>query len=329
MEQYRQVIRTQKWITLLGVGLLVIKFGAWYITGSVAILTDALESIVNITAGAITLGSLLVAAKPRDTSHPYGHGKAEFISAGIEGTLIVVAGLVIFYEAAIHLIRPSQITDLDYGLLLVALSGLANLIAGLWAIRIGRRNKSVAISATGKHLVSDSISSAGLLLGLAIIFFTGWQWMDSIIAFIFGAIITITGLKIIRGSIAGIMDEADEALLSRLVNLLNENRRQNWIDLHNLRVIKYGNRLHIDCHLTLPWYLNLNEANEEVENLEKLIKENYGNLIEFFVHMDGCSPFSCRICDKEPCPERKYPFTGKVTWTNNNLFENRNHEFTN
>ncbi len=109
MEGYRQVIRVQKWITLLGMLLLILKFAAWWITESVAILTDALESIVNVTAGIITLASLIVAAKPRDSKHPYGHGKAEFISAGIEGTLITLAGIIIFYEAGRRLFHPGHI----------------------------------------------------------------------------------------------------------------------------------------------------------------------------------------------------------------------------
>ncbi len=328
MEPYRQVIKVQKWITLLGVALLAIKFWAWYITGSVAILTDALESIVNVTAGIITLGSLIFSARPRDKSHPYGHGKAEFISAGIEGTLIVVAGIVIFYKAIYHLIHPGKISELDVGLILIGISGIANFMAGLLAIRTGKQNKSMGITATGKHLMSDAISTAGLLIGLSVIYFTGWQWLDSVVALIFGTIIIFTGFKIIRSSIAGIMDEADEALFSGLVTLLNNNRTENWIDLHNLRVIKYGNRLHIDCHLTLPWYLNLNEANDEVEKLEKLIADSYGNLIELFVHTDGCSHFSCRICEKQNCKERKYSFNERVAWTNINLFENRKHEFS-
>jgi divalent metal cation (Fe/Co/Zn/Cd) transporter len=102
---------------------------------------------------------------------------------------------------------------------------------------------------------------------------------------------------------------------------------ENWIDLHNLRVIKYGNQLHIDCHLTLPWYMNLNEAHIEIDSLSRLIKEEFGDLIELFVHTDGCLPFSCKICNKQDCTVRKHPFKEKIEWTNINLFENQKHEF--
>ncbi|HSK14282.1 MAG TPA: cation diffusion facilitator family transporter, partial [Phnomibacter sp.] len=217
MSSYRQVIKVQRWIVMLGIILLGIKFWAWWITNSVAILTDAVESIVNVTAGIITLYSLFVAARPRDKDHPYGHGKAEFISAGIEGTLITLAGIVIFYEAIRKLLSPSGIQQLDTGLVLIAVSGLCNFLAGLFAVRTGKRNNSISITSTGKHLISDAVSTAGLVLGLIALRFTGWAWLDSTIAIIFGCIIIFTGYKIIRASIAGIMDEADEDLLKKMV----------------------------------------------------------------------------------------------------------------
>lgn len=329
MEGYRQVIRVQKWITLLGMLLLILKFAAWWITESVAILTDALESIVNVTAGIITLASLIVAAKPRDSKHPYGHGKAEFISAGIEGTLITLAGIIIFYEAGRRLFHPGHIEKLDSGILLVGISGLANLAAGLIAVKTGKKNKSLGITATGKHLLSDAYSTGGLLAGLLLLYFTGWKWIDSAVAIIFGIFIVVTGFKIVRSSIAGIMDEADEHLFAELVNLLNNNRNENWIDLHNFRVIKHGSRLHLDCHLTLPWFINLNEAHHEVEKLDNLIRQAYGTSIEMFVHTDGCLPMSCPICIKSNCPVRKFPLKEKIEWTPQNLFENSKHEYNN
>ncbi|MCU0387028.1 MAG: cation diffusion facilitator family transporter [Chitinophagaceae bacterium] len=325
MEGYKQVIRVQKWIAMLGILLLAIKFYAWWLTGSVAILTDALESIVNVAAGLITLISLIIAAKPRDTSHPYGHGKAEFISAGIEGTLITIAGLVIFYQAGSRLFNPAEIRQLDIGMLWIGVTGLANLAAGIIAIKTGKKNKSAGITAGGKHLISDAISTAGLLAGLMLLYLTGLAWIDSVVAFIFGFVIIVTGYKIIRSSIAGIMDESDEPMLSELVALLNKNRSENWIDLHNLRVIKYGNSMHVDCHLTLPWYLNLLEAHSEVDKLESLIKESYGNSFEMFVHTDGCLQESCRICIKKYCDKRVFPFEKRTEWNLNNLFENRRH----
>jgi cation diffusion facilitator family transporter len=135
----------------------------------------------------------------------------------------------------------------------------------------------LALLASGKHLQSDTWSTLGIIAGLVLLHFTGYKWIDSVVAILFGLLIIYTGYKILRRSIAGIMDEADIKLLSHLVILLNHNRSVNWIDLHNLRVIKYGSVLHIDCHLTVPWFLNVNEAHKEVDALSALVRKNMAN----------------------------------------------------
>lgn len=321
----QQNFRVQQWVAFLSVLILVIKFIAYYATHSVAILTDALESIVNVTAGFIGLYSLYVAAKPRDTDHPYGHGKAEFLSAAVEGTLIASAGAIILYEAIQHLITPVKLHQLDTGIWLVAISAVANFIIGYFCLRIGKKNQSIALVASGRHLQSDTFSTIGIIAGLILLYFTGLSWIDSVVAIIFGVLIMITGYRILRKSIAGIMDEADSELLGRMVALLNNNRQTNWVDLHNLRVIKYGSVLHLDCHLTVPWYLNVHEAHQEIDALANLVRKEFGESLELFVHNDGCLPFSCRICKKADCGERKNNFEQEITWTLENISTNKKH----
>ena len=124
------------------------------------------------------------------------------------------------------------------------------------------------------------------------------------------------------------MDEADSEILSTTISTLNHNRRENWIDLHNLRVIKYGPTLHIDCHLTVPWYFNVHEAHREVDDLSGLVRSHYGESVELFVHSDGCLEFSCPICDKFDCPVRKHEFQRKITWTLENISGNQKHHLT-
>src|SRR5690606_34330435 len=126
-------------------------------------------------------------------------------------------------------------------------------------------------------------------------------------------------------SIAGIMDEADTMLLKNMVKLLNENRRENWIDLHNVRFIKYGSKLHCDCHLTVPWYLNVSEAHTEIEVLASLIRKEFGASVELFVHSDACMEFSCRICSKQNCLVRQHPLEKKIPWTIENIIEDSRH----
>ena len=326
MNKASQNLKLQKWVAAISLLLLIVKFFAYYITHSVAILTDALESIANVAAGLIGFYSLYVAAKPRDFDHPYGHGKAEFLSAAVEGTLIVSAGAIILYKAIKNLLYPIPIHRVDFGIWLVAATAVVNFILGYYCLLIGKKNNSLALLASGKHLLSDTWSTLGIIVGLVLLHFTGYKWIDSVVAMLFGLLIIYTGYKILRRSIAGIMDEADIKLLSHLVTLLNHNRSVNWIDLHNLRVIKYGSVLHIDCHLTVPWFLNVNEAHNEVDALSALVRKEFGETVELFVHTDGCLPFSCKICNKENCAERKYNFEKRIDWTLENISQNKKHE---
>lgn len=326
MKTADQNLLLQKWVAGISVVLLAVKITAYYFTGSVAILTDALESIVNVAAGFIGLYSLFVAAKPKDKDHPYGHGKAEFLSAAIEGTLISTAGLLIIYKAIQQLYYPVALKELDLGIILVAITALINFITGWYCVRTGNKNNSLALVASGRHLQSDTVSTLGIIGGLLLLYFTGRWWIDSVVAIIFALWTMYTGYQILRRSIAGIMDEADEKLISELVAFLNENRRVNWVDLHNLRVIKYGSMLHIDCHLTVPWYLNVHEAHSEIDTLARLIREKYGEAIELFVHSDGCLPFQCHICDKQDCNVRQHAFEYQVQWTLENVAQDKKHQ---
>lgn len=326
LRKEQQNLRVQKWVATLSVIILAIKFIAYYTTHSVAILTDALESIVNVAAGFIGLYSLYVAAKPRDFDHPYGHGKAEFISSAIEGTLISSAGAIILYKAVQNLINPVQLYKLDLGIWLVAVTAAANYIIGYFCLATGKKNNSLALIASGKHLQSDSLSTVGIVTGLLLLFFTGLRWIDSVVAMLFGTIIIVTGYRILRQSVAGIMDEADMGILGKMVEILNANRQEDWVDMHNLRVIKYGTVLHVDCHLTVPWYYNVHEAHEEIDFLASLIRKEFGESLELFVHSDGCLPFSCQICKKSNCRERKNNFEKEIKWTLENISKNKKHE---
>ncbi|SHG69533.1 cation diffusion facilitator family transporter [Chryseolinea serpens] len=325
MDQQRKNIRIQRGVAILSVALLLIKLVAYYLTHSVAVLTDALESIVNVVAGFVGLYSLIVSAKPRDADHPYGHGKVEYLSAALEGSMIAIAGVLIFYKSITNLIHPEAIHQLDVGIVLIMATALVNYFAGSICIREGKKSHSVALVASGKHLQSDTYSTLGILVGLVAIFLTHLYWLDSVVAMLFSGVILYTSYKIIRTSIAGIMDESDTELLAELVATLNDNRRENWIDLHNLRIIKYGSILHLDCHQTVPWYLNVNEAHAEIDALAEPVRKAFGESLELFVHSDGCLEFSCRICSKSDCPVRKHPFERRVQWTVENVSINKKH----
>ncbi len=325
MEHAQQNLRIQRWVLLVGIILFVIKVVAWYLTNSVAILTDALEGTVNVISAIFGLYSLWLASKPKDANHPYGHGKVEFLSAAVEGTFIGLAGGMIIWEAVHRLFIIEPVTRIDLGVILVAVAGGFNFLVGFVASKAGKRNHSIALESSGRHLLSDAYSTGGLVIGLGLLIITGYSWIDAVVAIIFGIIILITGYRILRKSIAGIMDEADEELLVKLIEHLNQNRREAWVDIHNLRIIKYGRILHIDCHLTVPWYDNVQEAHEEVDALEKIVKEEFGDRVELFVHTDGCRPSACRLCRLDSCLERQFPFENRVDWTLENVLSDQRH----
>lgn len=320
METYRRNFNLQLTVLIGGILLMGGKFVAWWLTNSNSILTDALESIINVVGGAFGLFSLYVANKPKDRNHPYGHGKIEFISAGFEGGLIFIAGLTIIIKSVYNLFFPQHLEQLGIGILIVFLSGLINFGMGWLLTHRGLRARSLIMEASGKHLKSDAYSSAGLLLGLGIIYVTGITWLDNVLAIIFGVIILETGFRLLRTAIAGIMDEADYALINNIINSLGDDRNPDWIDIHNFRIIKYGATLHIDCHLTMPWYYDVREGHRRVKEFERAIAQRTDQPIELFIHADPCDPpAACRICMKTDCQVREAPFEAPMDWSLDNF----------
>lgn len=325
MTNTRENIRIQTIVFVLAILLFGIKITAWMLTSSLAILTDALESVVNILAGGVGLYSLMLSAKPRDSNHPYGHGKAEYLSAAVEGIFILLAGIFIIYKAIENFYINHAIKATDVGIFLMAGTAIVNFGAGFYCVRKGRQNESIQLIAAGKHLMTDTWSTLAIIIGLLLIHITGIQFLDSIVALLMAVFILIMGVKVLRPGISGIMDEADTALLESIVKVLNEKRNENWIDLHNVRFIKFGNTLHCDCHLTVPWYFNVREAHFEVERLGAVIAEEFGTKVEMFVHTDPCLDYSCRICSKQHCSVRKHPQETRIIWTVENIALDRKH----
>jgi len=321
----RKNVRVQAIVLGVGSLLMLAKFVAWYTTKSNAVLSDALESIINISAGTFALFSLWFAARPPDQNHPYGHGKIEYLAAGFEGALILISALAIIGKATYNFWHPPVLAQLSTGMLITAIAGIANFGMGKWLIRRGRHSKSLIMVADGQHLQSDGWTSLGLIIGLILVQMTGMVWIDGVAAIAFAAIIMVTGYRLVRRSIGGIMDESDQHLVDQVVRILAENRPPNWIDLHNLRVIKYGTILHLDAHMTIPWYLNTREAHDEMDAVEKLVHQELGNQVEVFIHQDPCKPYSCAICQKMDCPVREHPFQHSVQWSLLNLMRDEAH----
>jgi cation diffusion facilitator family transporter len=325
LELQKQNIRVQKTVVAVGFLLLIAKFLAYFLTSSNAILTDALESIVNVVAGSFALYSLYLAAQPNDANHPYGHGKIEYISASIEGVLIIVAGLSMIIKSSYNLFYPTEIQKLDIGILLTAVAGGVNYLLGAWIEKRGEDTHSLTLIADGKHLKSDAYSTVGMIIGLAIIYFTGYAFLDNLIAIGFGLLICVTGRHILRKSIAGIMDEADYEIIGKFIKTLNDHREENWIDFHRVRILKFGSRFHVDCHVTMPYYLSVQEAHDEMDKIENLLEQHFENQIETSIHTDPCKHDFCKICTKTNCKVRQIPLVQSIEWTlENTMYRNTN-----
>jgi cation diffusion facilitator family transporter len=325
LKKSNSIFRLQFWVLLIGIFLMIVKFIAHVLTQSNAILSDALESIINVAAGGFALFSLWLSQKPKDLNHPYGHGKIEFVSTGFEGGMIVLAAFYILFEAIHSFFLPVSIQKLDTGIYLIAITGLVNFIMGTLLVQTGTKNRSHAMIADGKHLLTDTYSTLGLIVGLVLVSFTGFLWLDGVIAIVMGLFILYTGLKLIRKALAGLMDEADDEIINELVPVLNQNRKPEWIDIHNLRVVKYGSSFHIDAHVTLPWYWNLEEVHDALKGMDEIVSQKFHHEIELFIHPDPCLPLSCKICEIHSCSERKQEFVHRTDLTFENIQKNEKH----
>lgn len=305
--------------------LMVAKFIAYFITDSNFILTDAAESIVNVVASAFAFFSIYLAAQPKDINHPYGHGKVEFFSVFVEGILIMIAGIVIVFKSIHSLFDPHPIHQIILGASIIGATGAVNGLLGWYLITKAKTLRSITLDADGRHLITDMVTSAGLVIGLALIYFTRITLLDNILSILVALYIVFTGYKLTRKSIAGLMDEADLKMVEDIVKVLSDQRDEAWIDIHNLRAQKYGNELHIDCHLTLPNYFDLNRVHQEVKEVDELINNGVSIKTELFIHTDPCLPECCHYCNMPNCPIRAEAKTKDIEWTMENVTRNKKH----
>lgn len=301
------------------------KFVAYFITQSNAILTDALESIVNVLASGFAFYSIYLATLPKDTNHPYGHGKVEFFSAFLEGALISIAGVIIIFKSGYDLVFFKPIFQLFQGAIIIGATGVVNLLVGYYLISIGKQHRSITLEADGKHLLTDAITSAGLVIGVLLIQLTQIFWLDSLISIILGFYIIYNGYLLTRRSVGGLMDESNTELVKDIISILQKYRRDPWVDIHNLRAQQYGADLHIDCHVTMPYYYNLNQVHQEISDLDRIINGEATHKTELFIHTDPCLPDCCNYCKMQNCAVRVHPFIQEIEWTINNATKNQKH----
>ena len=299
---------------VVSMGLMALKFYAYWLTGSAAILSDALESIINVVASTFALGSIIFAARSPDPSHPYGHGKIEFFSAGFEGALIILAAFGIFYQAWPRIFQPHDLPHLGGGLLILVGVNIANLMLGAGLVTVGRRTNSLVLIADGKHILTDVYTTGGVLLGLGLVLWTGWLWLDGVVACLVGLNIVVTGTRLVFQAAAGLMDTSDPRLLEEISAILQKHRKSIWIDVHQLRARRSGDIIHLDFHLILPKELTLEEGHREVKELEKIFQTHFGKTADILIHVDPCTRPICPICGFDPCQHRQADTRQQSLW---------------
>jgi cation diffusion facilitator family transporter len=300
---------------IVSIVLLAAKYQAYVLTGSTAILSDALESIVNVVAAVFALGGLIFAGRPADRNHPYGHGKIEFFAAAFEGGLIAFAAVLIIYEVVQSLIRGVIVRQLETGLAIVLAAGLVNLALGRFLVRTGRKYASVTLVADGQHVLSDFYTSAGIVVGLLLVRVTGLSWLDPLVAALVALNLMWTGGRLVRHAAGGLLDEEDPALLGRLLGVLRDHVGQGVIRVHHLRAIRSGRFHHVDAHLVVPEFWSVDRAHELAEDLALRVIKEVGVEGELSFHTDPCHRVYCAMCDLGDCPVRREPFRARPPLT--------------
>ena len=303
-----------------GAAILGLKMLAWKMTDSMALASDALEGLVNVVAAVFGLGAIIFAGQPADRNHPYGHGKMEYFAAAFEGGLISLAAVLIMWEAVQALIAGSRPHDLGLGLAVNLGAGALNGLLGWYLVRRGRALGSKALEADGFHVLTDFVTTAGILVGLLLVMATGISWLDPVIAVLVGFWLARTGFHLVRESAAALLDEEDTAMTQRLTSAIDALVKQGVaahgvITVHGLRAIRAGRTTHVDVHMVVPEYAPVAQAHDAAERFEAALFGTAGLEGEVHAHLDPCRKAYCATCSDEKCPIRNSPFKGHATLT--------------
>jgi cation diffusion facilitator family transporter len=283
----RAFLKRYAWLSIAAaLATIAFKTLAWFLTGSVGLLSDALESFVNLAGGVVALAMLSVAARPADEDHAYGHSKAEYFSSGVEGTLIVVAAVSIAAAAIDRLLHPQPLHQLGLGLAVSVVAALINLAVALIIRRAGRRHTSITLEANAQHLLTDVWTSLGVLLGVGAVAVSGWQRLDPIIAMAVAGNIIWAGSRIVGKSVMGLMDTALPARELEAVRVTLEPYLAQGIEYHALRTRQSGARRFVSLHVLVPGTWTVNRGHGLLEQIEADIRRTLSN-VTIFTHLES------------------------------------------
>lgn len=315
MESTHARLRAALISVFASIAIFALKIWAYRQTHSAAVLSDALEGIVNVVASIVALFVVRFAAQPADQDHPYGHGKAEYFSSAFEGGMIFFAALVIGYEAVRALLVGGELHTLEVGLAIIGVAAFLNLALGLYLRRTGIKHKSEALKASGVHVLSDVWTTVGIMLGLGLVLLTGLRWLDPLMAALVALQLGYSGFKIVHESISSLIDKTDEEALGELAAALNKNRATGIIDLHHLRMIRSGSFHHVDAHVVVPEYWDVSKAHNLTHEFEERVVHDYPADGEIAFHVDPCKQLYCVYCDVLDCPIRLSEFKQRKEFT--------------
>jgi cation diffusion facilitator family transporter len=262
------------WLSIAAaIATIALKTTAWLLTGSVGLLSDAAESVVNLIAAIFAMAALRWATKPADEEHAYGHAKAEYFSAGVEGAMIFIAAISIAATAIDRLVHPQAIGDVGLGLAISVSASVINLVVGMLLLRTGREQRSIVLEADGRHLLTDVWTSVGVIIGVAAVAISGWERLDAIVALAVAANIVLTGTRLVRRSVGGLMDRAlDEPQLGEIQDVL-ERFEGDGIEFHALRTRQAGQRAFISLHVLVPGEWSVQRGHDVIEEIEAALRE--------------------------------------------------------
>lgn len=267
------------WLAVVAaLATIALKTGAWWVTGSVGMLSDAAESVVNLVAAVVALVALKVAAMPADKNHHFGHSKAEYFSAAVEGIMIFVAAAAIIVLAILRLLSPRDLTEVGLGLGISLVAAVINGVVGIVLIRAGRQHRSITLRADGQHLMTDVWTSVGVVVGVTLVWLTGWNWLDPVVAIGVGINILWTGYRLIGESTAGLMDvslpKGDNARLHEIL----DGHRSAGIDFHAVRTRESGARQFMEMHMLVPGHWSVQQGHDVMEDLIEEINSVFPDL---------------------------------------------------
>ncbi len=271
---------------LVGLFMLIIKTYAYYITGSAAILSDAAESVIHVFAVGFAAYSMWLSLKPADENHLYGHDKVSFFSAGFEGAMIIFAALFITYQSIQKILFGVKLENVDEGMFFIVAATMINMFLSMYLIKKGRKYKSIILEANGKHILTDCLTSFAVITALLLVKLTGITLFDPIIAIFAALNILKTGVKLIKRSVSGLMDQADVNLHKQIIKILKKESELKDLEFHHLRHRFSGNKIFIEFHLLFPDDLKLGEAHEIASEIECNLKEGLEIESEIFTHLE-------------------------------------------